>query len=579
MFSKHIFPSLRSYLTTDATVTRYIVQGKGEIRFGKNDFKARGGEGSIYVKGSNAYKIYSDPARTIQPAKIAELSLLSLPNIIRPLDLLLNGKNQPVGYSMRHVGQAHALCQLFPKAFRQRHNLTPDLTLKLVGRLQEGVSHVHSKGILIVDLNELNFLVATNFREIFFIDVDSYQTPSFPATVLMESVRDRHAHGFSVNSDWFSFAVVSFQMFVGVHPFKGSYPPMQQLPDKLDARMRGNISVLHKGVSVPMSALPFTVIPQVYLDWYRAVFEEGKRLPPPADVQAVITLQAPSPRAIQGSAFVITELREFDGPVLFHNGIVTITEQSVYFEGKKYPKPPFDVKVVVTPRQRHVIAAFMDAEGLRFRDLTTGEDIVTEVKGEEVTINNGQLFIKQAESIFAIDFVELPKRMLVGVKLIANVMMRATRMFEGVAIQNLLGANYASILLSPGESYQVYLPELNSIQVLDARLERTVLIVVAVIEGRYDKLIYRFSSDFSRYDLRFVRDVTTTSIDFTVIDSGIVLHLLDENRLEVFSRHMATSNVRLVDDPALEDDVRLFHSGSQALMARENKLYRIKLQS
>lgn len=580
MFSKYIFPGLRSYSTRNANTTRYFVQGKGEIKFGRNDFKTRGGEGSIYVKGSKAYKIFSDPARTIQPAKIAELSVLSQSNIIRPLELVLNAKNQPVGYSMRHVSKSYALCQLFPRAFRQRNNLTPELTLELVRRLQEGVAHIHSKGILVVDLNELNFLVGTDFREIFFIDVDSYQTPSFPATVLMESVRDRHAQRFSVESDWFSFAIVSFQMFAGVHPFKGSYLPMQHLPDKLDARMRANISVLHADVTVPMSALSFSVIPPSYLDWYQAVFEEGKRLPPPDNVQSVALLAAPltSPRAIQGSAFLITELREFDSPILFHDGVLTITNESIYSDGQKYPKPPFDVKVVVTPRQRHVIAAFIDASGLHFRDLTTGDDIITDVKAEEVTISNGQLFVKHAENIFVIDFVELPKKMLLGVKPIANVMMRSTRLFEGLAIQNLLGANYASILLSSGESYQIHLQGLDTVQILDARRERNVLIVVVANGGRYDKFIYRFSERFSNYDVRCINDVETTSIDFTVLDSGIVLHLIDD-RLEVFSSKSGTANVRMINDPALEDDIQLFHIGSQALMARGNKLYKIKLQS
>ena len=583
MFSKYIFPGLRSQSTVNTKQARYFVQGKGEIKFGKNDFKARGGEGSIYVKGSHAYKIFSEPARTIQPAKIIELSVLSHSNIIRPLDLILNANNQPVGYSMRNVDQSYALCQLFPKAFRQRNSLTPDLTLKLVRRLQDGVTHIHEKGILIVDLNELNFLVSTNFSEIFFIDVDSYQTPSFPATVLMESVRDRHAHSFTAGSDWFSFAIVSFQMFAGVHPFKGSYPPMQHLQDKLDARMRANISVLHAGVTVPMSALPFSVIPPVYLDWYRAVFEEGKRMSPPDNVQATIPLTTllpqMAPQTFSHSVFLITEVREFDGPILFYDGVLTVTDTSVYFEGKKYPKPPFDVKVVVTPRQRHVIAAFIDQTGLRFRDLTTGEDIVTSVEAEEVSITNSRLFIKHSENIFAIDFVELPKKMLLGVKPIANVMMRSTRMFEGLAIQNLLGANYASILLPSGESHQVHLKELDRVQIVDAKLERNVLIVVAASGGTYDKYIYRFSDHFSNYDIRCLPDVETTGIDFTVLDSGIVLHLVDENKLQVFSSKGGSTNLRTIADPALQDDVKLFHVGNQALMARGNKLYKIKLQS
>ena len=64
---------------------------------------------------------------------------------------------------MRQVENACSLCQLFPRAFRQRTNLTPDVALSLVRKLQAGVRHVHANNILIVDLNELNFLVAEDF--------------------------------------------------------------------------------------------------------------------------------------------------------------------------------------------------------------------------------------------------------------------------------------------------------------------------------------------------------------------------------------------------------------------------------
>ena len=51
-------------------------------------------------------------------------------------------------------------------------------------------------------------------REVF---VDSYQTAHYPATAIMPSVRDWKVplHDFSELSDWFSFAIVSFQVFLG----------------------------------------------------------------------------------------------------------------------------------------------------------------------------------------------------------------------------------------------------------------------------------------------------------------------------------------------------------------------------
>ncbi|HEX8283478.1 MAG TPA: hypothetical protein VF588_08990 [Pyrinomonadaceae bacterium] len=582
MTLKAVFPGLNTLFRGDATGTRYHIRGGGEVRLAKSDFKAQGGEGSIYVRGAHAYKIYTDPQRAIPPAKIQELSALALPNIVRPLELLLDERNRAAGYSMRAVGRSFSLCQLFPKAFRLRNNLTPEAALRLVRRMQEGVSHVHSKGILVIDLNEMNFLVAEDFSEVYFIDVDSYQTPSFPATALMESVRDRHARGFDAGSDWFSFAVVSFQTFVGIHPYKGTYPPFQGLADagqKLDARMRANVSVLSPGVTVPASCLPFGVIPPAYLDWYRAVFDEGKRLPPPDDARAVVATPTPAPSGRVGSSlFEVAEAGEFDDEIVWHDGLVTVTRASVYFGGERFAKPRADALVVVTPRLRRLVAAYMDGGAPRLRDLTAGRDLPLSIGGEEIALCGGGLYVKQGENVFAVELLELGGDILPGVRAAANVMMKSTRMFEGLAVQNMLGTHYASILAAPGVCHQVRLPELDGYQLLDARLCRNVLLAVGARGGRYDRLVFRFADDFGSYDARVARDVSSTDINFTVLDTGIVLHLTDEGALEVFSRRKGAPEVKTFHDPAVGADARLFHTGAQALVARGPKLYKFTMR-
>ena len=225
----------------------------------------------------------------------------------------------------------------------------------------------------------------------------------------------------------------------GYSSVQGNVPPLQHLPDnatKLDARMRGNISVLHDGVSVPSACLPFSVIPAVYLDWYRAVFEQGRRVTPPDSVHSVIAIAAAHvAQPLAGGSFTVTEIREFDSEIVWHDGVITVTQQSIYFDGKQYSKPPFDVKLITTPRRRHLVAAYNDGTRLQFRDLTVDRNIDTHIEGEEVMLSNGQLYIKQHENIFAIDFIEVANNCLVGLRAVANVMMKSTRMFEGVAIR------------------------------------------------------------------------------------------------------------------------------------------------
>jgi hypothetical protein len=157
-------------------------------------------------------------------------------------------------------------------------------------------------------------------------------------------------------------------------------------------------------------------------------------------------------------------------------------------------------------------------------------------------------------------------------------MMKSTRMFEGLAIQNLLGAYYAYVFPSAGVCYQVRLLELNGYQIIDAALYRNVLMVIGTQGGRYDKLIFRFADDFSSYDSRVVPNVSSTDMDFKVLDSGVVLHMTDEDELEVFSRHKDSLEIKSIQDPFLQGDVRLFHTGAQALMARGNKLFKIRMR-
>jgi len=552
------------------------IPNKGDITLTQADFKAAGGQGSVYVKSATAYKIYANPSQMILPAKLQELSALTLPNIIRPLEMIYDQQNNAVGYTMRHVEKAYALCQLFPKAFRQRMNLTPDAMLQLVHKLRAGVQHIHSKDILLVDLNEMNFLVAEDFRDLYFIDVDSYQTPSFPATALMESVRDRHAKQFDECSDWFSFAVVSFQMFIGIHPYKGTH---KKLPT-MDARMQANVSVLNPAVTVPVACLPFDVIPTNWRDWYKAVLEDGKRLPPPTEAQATVTLAAVQVQHQTGShQFAITKWLEFDSDVIAHQHNLTVTKANVYAGGNRIASLPWpDAKVTTSPRQQHIIAAWLEGQQLRACNLSTDVDVTADIRGEKLMLNDGRIYLKGGVSLSELTFIELPNKLLIAVKPVGNVLPNATQFFDGVAMQNLLGAFYASFFPASGVCYQTRLPELDGHQIIDAKAERKVLIVLAAKNGIYDKFIFRFDDTFATYDVRVCADVTLTGINFVVLASGVCLHLNDRDELELFENRKGATELKVISDPAISGDDKLLSDGHQALLARGNKLYRIAMQ-
>jgi hypothetical protein len=154
----------------------------------------------------------------------------------------------------------------------------------------------------------------------------------------------------------------------------------------------------------------------------------------------------------------------------------------------------------------------------------------------------------------------------------------ATQLFEGVAIQNLLGAFYASFFPASSVCYQARLAELDGYQIIDARAQRNVLIVLAAQNGTYNKFIYRFDESLAEYDVRVCSDVTLTDINFVVLDSGICLHFNDRDELELFASRKGATGLKVIRDTALSSDDKLWHEGGQAFIARRNKLYRITMR-
>lgn len=550
--------------------------GKGRVSLGQREFVGQGGEASVYARGDRAYKIYTDPGRMIPPAKIQELGVLSLPNIVRPEAVLLDAHNRPVGYTMRRVGAAHVLCQAFNRAFRDRHGLTPDRMLGLVRKLQEGVRHVHERDCLVVDLNEMNFLLDPKFREVLFIDVDSYQTPGFPATAIMESVRDRHSAAFSRETDWFSFAIVSFQMLVGIHPYRGKHPTLADL----DARMLQNVSVLNPQVTVPKVCYPFDVVPPVYLDWYRALFEQGKRLAPPADVRGAIVLAAVVPTPAGSDRLVLRELARLPGEVLFPipsaGPDAAVTSDGLFVKGRRH-REHRDLRTAVSPRMAHLVAGRLVDGRLELFDVTAGKPVPDVLEVEALGVSGDRFVVKQGMTLSDVELVELPTGLRAVLRPVGNAMEQATQLFDGVALQNMLGTWYASLFPRAGECHSVRLAELDGYQVVDARCENRVLGVIAARQGKYDRFLFRFDETFGTHDMRVTANIPYAGLNFAVLDSGVGVLLNEAEELEVFSNRPGSTTLQVVSDPAVAGG-RLFKHGTQLLLARADRLYALSMR-
>lgn len=578
---------------------KVFVQGSNTaVDLTQRNFVAQGGQAQIFAKGGTTYKVYHDPANALPIGKIHALSVLTDPRIIRPQQVLVNDKGVPVGYTTTFVKDAYALCQLFPKSFREREGVTHDITQALVRKLQEGVTHVHSKGVLIVDLNEMNFLVDHGFGEVYFIDTDSYQVPGYPCPVLMESVRDWSVtgHQWSPLSDWFSFAVVSFQMFTGVHPYKGQYKGSEvgfrtKLPGDADddafavtrRRMKSHVSVFHHEVGVPAAVYPFDVIPAAYRAWYKAVFADGKRCAPPDSFGATV-LVMPTVKATLGTgALDIMEIGTYDGTInrIFSDGthLVVVSDKGVWLDQSRVPVPHAVHGCAFSPKASRAVLADGSTQPVpTLTNLTDRTPVPFSLAASEVSSHDKRLYMRAGEQVHEVVLTDVGTQVIASTRPVVNILPHATRLFPGVVVQNLLGSVFVSLLSGPGIARQVRIKELDGYKVLDARFDSGVLMVVGGSKkGTYDRLVFRFD-DADTYDLRIVKDITVTGLNFVVLDSGVCVSLTEEDKLEVFPAKRGSSSMKVVEDKVLGADMILAKHAGSVLFARGNKVYRMKLK-
>jgi hypothetical protein len=407
--------------------------------------------------------------------------------------------------------------------------------------------------------------------------VDSYQTRGFPATAILDSVRDRHATGFSEATDWFAFAVVSFQMFVGIHPYKGKHPTLLNL----NARMQANVSVFHPQVTLPQVCYPFDVIPPVFRDWYRAVFEEGERTPPPMDARGTVMIQPKVQRIAAGDKLQIEEKYTFPAEIvapIFAGATYTAITTEGLFVGSGRVLSNTDLHIAFTPRQQHLIAGWQEDRRLKLYDVTQRKALVSEPACDAVIETAGRLIVHQGDGLHEVTFLEIPAGTQATLTRIGNALPNATQLFEGVAVQNLLGAIHISVFPKQGTGYTLRIKEVEAYRIVDGKFDNGVLMLIGVQGGQYTKFILRFDSRYDSYDLRIVPDITYSGLNFVTLDSGVCVHLNENEELDLFSNRKDSTSMRVVAEDALAG-MRLFKNGAQVFGARGATLHTLTLRT
>jgi serine/threonine protein kinase len=545
-----------------------------KISLTQKNFVAKGGEGSIFKREKIAYKVYEDLNKMVPLEKLKELKSLVHPSIVRPIDVFFNEKKHPIGFTMDWVGDDNAaLCKLFTNTFREANNINDAMTLALVENIKKTTHFIHEHDCLIVDGNELNYLVAPDWTTPYFIDTNCWQTKNFPASAIMPSIRDWTTDTFTPLTDWFSFAIVTFQLFTGIHPFKGKHKDFRM--NDFRGRIMRNMSVFNPQVSFPQNVRDFNLIPGSYKDWYYHLFENGKRTPPPMLPGEAGKVQVKVILIKSTNNFEISEVKEYDSDILYHNGLseITKTKNKIWIRKTDYTTEPGEELLLASSYQVPILVKILN-KSLSLKTLDNAYKMKDmNLHCTDKMIIDNTLYIRNEEKLIQLDFTVMGVNIIPTVKTVWTIEPLSSQLFSNMVVQSVLGRTYFAIPNpSKGTFHIVAIPDLDKYKIIDAKYENQVCVLMLNHNGVYSRCVIKFNDEFNKYKIRMDDNLDYESINFICLAQGVCI-LIYADTVEIFFNKFDKDDVKKVSDPQVDSSMRLCKDGTKVRFFQGKKLY------
>ena len=568
--------------------------GKGKATLRPTNYVTTGGEASIYRLNHDIVKVFTDPHKMSadkMTEKVGILSKLKHKFIINPLGIVEDDKHNPIGYYMTFA-EGEPLSRVFTTAFRQRDGFNDQDSIQLVHNMREVPIFAHANGAVLVDANELNWLMRRDPQpEPRICDVDSWQIGTrWPARVIMPSIRDFHSNVFDERSDWFSWGIVTFQIFTGIHPYKGRHDGYKMT--ELERRMRDNVSVFNKDVHLNAAVRDFNCIPGPLLSWYEKVFEHGERTIPPSplDKTQTTTIIRQMRVATTASGALVFEIilpaagnpvvRVYPcGVALRANGTLVelqgkIPLRMITFNGK----PCSPAAEIVRTGRGYLIA---DQGNFKYITAEMEKDLTLTANTYGVLRSGNRMFAITDSGLTELNLMELnsfgpdPNPVL-ALGQTWQILRNSTEWFQGVGVQNSLGAKYLIIPFGDKAVSFLRTPELDDVTVVNARAGYRFASVVALDKnGDYQKLEFCLDADHGKYTL-WQGPTDTPEINLAILPSGVCATIVQDGELAIFVP--ANGKVNKVADKKIQTDMLLGTWGDAVVYVQNGELSRVKMK-
>lgn len=533
--------SLRGNITVE-------LEGRGALTLRPDDFVAQGGEGIIYRAAKTIIKIYNDPLKMARESMIDKLKILaglSHPYVVVPKGIVFDQKSCPIGFYMSFAG-GEPMPRVFTTAFRQRERFGDEDARTLVERMRETINFAHERGAVLVDANELNW------RAIFpgqqgpeprIIDVDSWSIGKWPAKVIMLSIKDWHTRGFTKLTDWFAWGIVTFQIFTGIHPYKGTLEGYK--PGDIEARMKANASVFSPKISLNQAVRDFKFIPGLLLDWYKETFQRGQRMVPSSVFAKGISM-APAAKITRiittatGSLVFDLILRSISPVIrIWPSGTALLNNGTLFDLGTKRQFGRLESRKgeVIKVDSGWLLADWVSGN-LKFffidnRNSET-QELPMALRVYQIVRYENRLFAVTKTELIELQFVYSGIPILSTGRRTSILQPNATHWFDGVGIQEAFGAKF---LITPfGENACAIMRtrELDGLVPIMAKAgNRFVTIIATNKSGAYLKFEFTFNRDYSNYNIwQGITDIPELNI--AILPKGVCATIINDGELNVF---------------------------------------------
>lgn len=539
------------------------------VRLEDSDFLAAGGQAKVYAKGDTVYKIYHDPKLLVSQKKMQELAAnASNSAVALPKDQITDAVGCRIGLTFDFLKNTEPIFNMGSNGYWQDKNLTAEKAVALIEAAKKSIQAVHDKNCLIVDLNPFNLLVdQKTLLKHWLIDTESWQTKSFPATAIMPGIRDFSSKAFSRLTDWYSFAIITCEFFIGVHPFKGGAHPRFG-PKDMELRMQNNASVFDKNVRLNARIRALDTIPENYRKWYFQLFQEGKRIPPPEAgvLQGVRVVQKVLQQAV---AFEVELLQEYQANVTRHRFIdgkrVVWAGRKIWIDQVEYPSAD---EVIFCENE----PVFLKLNESGQAEIKSKFQVVgAEVFAEKLCISDNTLFVKSGSAITQVEFTKLGKMLSVSLGQSWNVLPLATKVFDGVCYQDALGEPY---LIVPGVAF-IRTAELKGFKILNARKQHNIILVLAHKSGQNTVFIFVLDKTFGSYtcytELTDEKDLNTT-----ILKKQVAVSIPDDGKLKLQS--LQDGREKILTDKAIDSDFTLGSEDNTVVFFINQRLFKLTMK-